>query len=580
MIISQELFKIQQEMGTLQAKNHLPATQALPEEQGSFLDTLMNLKSDTDSDPTASTVTQPLAKQQSYSTAVESNGKEKSSYKPLSQTESQYSQSAPSSFQSLADSPKIPEKERESHSASERENERIESRPKETTPEKQAVVREENNSVATEKDATAKESQTKQTANENAEKQAAEVATKGEKTVETSSEKVVSKEQRKNLVSTKHSKVETNKEVVSESKTEETTKATSKELLQRAKLALQKDMQKPENTSSQKPIDKAEQTQAKENKVSIQFSKDNAAAGSEKLSLEDLHKPFAHATQSKPKNVALANDKAEQIALIEKELSEAEETAAKESLGHKASKNLTTNSRSNQSVKQEEMSWELRKSREKADFIVKENTKKSEEAAVRVQAASQTQSGERESTSLASTKEDLFTQPLHHTDRNGKATNLVESKATEFVNRETFQKSLQALVQKAKINIVQNGKNTAEIALNPKQLGKVTLNISVLNDKVEGRVLVESEAIKTVLLNELQQFRSDLKSAGLTLESIQIDVRPDGTNANLFAGERDKGFAGKQGDFSPAQQANEEELLGGEDNSYSYDPNRQIDITV
>ena len=180
---------------------------------------------------------------------------------------------------------------------------------------------------------------------------------------------------------------------------------------------------------------------------------------------------------------------------------------------------------------------------------------------------------------LASTKEDFLTHSLHHADRSNKTTSLTENKAAEFINRETFHKSLQDLVQKARINIVQNGKNTAQIALNPKQLGKVTLNISVLNDKVEGKVLVESEAVKTVLLSELQQFRSDLKSAGLTLETIQIDVRPDGANANLFAGEREKGFAGEQGDFNPSQ-TGEEELLAQEESDSYHDPNRQLDITV
>jgi hypothetical protein len=99
---------------------------------------------------------------------------------------------------------------------------------------------------------------------------------------------------------------------------------------------------------------------------------------------------------------------------------------------------------------------------------------------------------------------------------------------------QNFQKSLNELVQKAKVNILENGKNTAQIALYPKELGKMTLNIEVIQDKVDGKILVESESVKSLLLNDLNNLKLDLKSSGLDLASLSVEVRLDSSSNSGF----------------------------------------------
>lgn len=102
-------------------------------------------------------------------------------------------------------------------------------------------------------------------------------------------------------------------------------------------------------------------------------------------------------------------------------------------------------------------------------------------------------------------------------------------------DRENFSKSLNDLVNKARIHIVENGRNTAQISLYPKDLGKMTLNIDVIKEKVEGKILVDSEFIKNRLLGDVSQLKADLKANGLDLQTISIEVRSEGSLAFDFA---------------------------------------------
>ena len=102
-------------------------------------------------------------------------------------------------------------------------------------------------------------------------------------------------------------------------------------------------------------------------------------------------------------------------------------------------------------------------------------------------------------------------------------------------DRENFSKSLNDLVSKARINIVENGRNSAQISLYPKDLGKMTLNIDVIKEKVEGKILVDSEFIKNRLLGDVSQLKADLKASGLDLQSISVEVRDHSSTAFDFA---------------------------------------------
>ncbi|MGJ4732994.1 flagellar hook-length control protein FliK [Leptospira levettii] len=95
-----------------------------------------------------------------------------------------------------------------------------------------------------------------------------------------------------------------------------------------------------------------------------------------------------------------------------------------------------------------------------------------------------------------------------------------------------LKQNLDELIKQAKFDIVQNGKSSAEIIMNPKEYGRLTLKVTVDGEKVEGRILVESEELQKSLQNEIQTIKENLKESGLDLQALIIDLWDDG---NQFA---------------------------------------------
>jgi len=162
-----------------------------------------------------------------------------------------------------------------------------------------------------------------------------------------------------------------------------------------------------------------------------------------------------------------------------------------------------------------------------------------------------------------------------------KAANSDKPKEALF-DRENFSKSLNDLVTKARINIVENGKNSAQISLYPKELGKMTLNIDVVQERVEGRILVDSEMVKNRLLGDVSQLKAELKANGLELQNISIEVRNESTQAFEFANassdkdsSRENGSSSSNGSLSQNQTEEMEVELG-----YTRRSNNLVDIKV
>jgi hypothetical protein len=92
---------------------------------------------------------------------------------------------------------------------------------------------------------------------------------------------------------------------------------------------------------------------------------------------------------------------------------------------------------------------------------------------------------------------------------------------------ETVARNFAEIVKAARIQIVENGKNSAEISLQPKDLGKITLFVSEENNRLEGKILVENEATKQMILGDMAGLKAELKASGLDLFEIQVDINYD-----------------------------------------------------
>lgn len=111
-----------------------------------------------------------------------------------------------------------------------------------------------------------------------------------------------------------------------------------------------------------------------------------------------------------------------------------------------------------------------------------------------------------------------------------------KNKPTKDTN---VKQNVDELIKQAKFDIVQNGKSSAEIVMNPKEYGRLTLKVSVEGDRVEGRILVDSEEMVKSLQNEIQTIKENLKESGLELGSLIIDLWDDGNQASSRGQDQD-----------------------------------------
>ncbi|PJZ44034.1 flagellar hook-length control protein FliK [Leptospira brenneri] len=110
-----------------------------------------------------------------------------------------------------------------------------------------------------------------------------------------------------------------------------------------------------------------------------------------------------------------------------------------------------------------------------------------------------------------------------------KAEDIRSSEKTAKPKEPNLKQNLDELIKQARFDIVQNGKSSAEIVMNPKEYGRLTLKVTVDGEKVEGRILVESEELQKSLQNEIQTIKENLKESGLDLQALIIDLWDDGS---------------------------------------------------
>ncbi len=81
------------------------------------------------------------------------------------------------------------------------------------------------------------------------------------------------------------------------------------------------------------------------------------------------------------------------------------------------------------------------------------------------------------------------------------------------------------LVQKAKVNLRSDGSSSASIRLRPAHLGRMTLNLEVMESQVRGKIIVENDTVRRLVAEELEYLRTELSRQGIQVESFFIRVR-------------------------------------------------------
>ena len=139
------------------------------------------------------------------------------------------------------------------------------------------------------------------------------------------------------------------------------------------------------------------------------------------------------------------------------------------------------------------------------------------------------------------------------------------------------------LVERARVNVQSNGDSTASIRMNPAALGRMTLNLDVRQNAVHARIVVESDAARRMLTDEMENLRQELTRQGIHVESLSIRVREpanmsfmNGANTNDQSGNlpADQNAGGKNSGDSPnGERASEDQSrrFSGERAGEEYD---------
>ncbi len=88
-----------------------------------------------------------------------------------------------------------------------------------------------------------------------------------------------------------------------------------------------------------------------------------------------------------------------------------------------------------------------------------------------------------------------------------------------------FDEQLKEIINKSRM-VVKDEKNASmSLKLNPKNLGKVNINLGLENGQLSGKFLVDSQEAKNTLLESLETLKEHLSQNGISIGEFQVNVR-------------------------------------------------------
>jgi len=83
------------------------------------------------------------------------------------------------------------------------------------------------------------------------------------------------------------------------------------------------------------------------------------------------------------------------------------------------------------------------------------------------------------------------------------------------------------IIDQIRINLLQssqNGQKKVTIQLQPPELGKLNIELSLSDKQIEARIYTEHQAVREVILSQIEQLRSQLSQDGLNLGRVDVSV--------------------------------------------------------
>lgn len=110
----------------------------------------------------------------------------------------------------------------------------------------------------------------------------------------------------------------------------------------------------------------------------------------------------------------------------------------------------------------------------------------------------------------------------------------------EDLGLENIHRLTDRIIDSIKITSLEAG-NLMEVQLYPEELGSLNIKLRLEDGKITGKILVENQLVKSLLVNSLSQLNQNLAKGNINLEKLEIDINT-GLNGNLA----EKDFGGNQ----------------------------------
>lgn len=87
-----------------------------------------------------------------------------------------------------------------------------------------------------------------------------------------------------------------------------------------------------------------------------------------------------------------------------------------------------------------------------------------------------------------------------------------------------FRETLQEIIDKAKVSVRDSRNGSFTVKLNPQELGNVNVNLVMENGVITGKFLVDNEDVKSMLLNSLNDLKTQMEEAGIAVGEFSVNV--------------------------------------------------------
>jgi len=124
---------------------------------------------------------------------------------------------------------------------------------------------------------------------------------------------------------------------------------------------------------------------------------------------------------------------------------------------------------------------------------------------------------------LSSTNNQNQSGNLFHLNEKG----MISTKGEEPLLPKQASYQFDQMLQNARILVKANGNASLTTQLYPKELGKISINLSITDGKLKGKLTVESESVKKELSDKITQLLNDLKDDGYLVENLDVNVQPE-----------------------------------------------------